>query len=168
VPTVIKAEVVTDESAGQRPRGISEPLFAVLTLLALGMTLLVIDGLGLDRKGLAIAFAVVLAPPLAAIGVQTLIRHGRGKPFSWTYAFVIFTSYIMTVGVAMLLMVVLIVAASAATLAACFDICKQIAPPPKAAKPSENASSAIGPLERTPRGAGPREFAPHGMSEDQS
>jgi hypothetical protein len=74
----------------------------------------------------------------------------------------------MTVGAAMLLMVVLIVATLAASLAACFDICKQIAPPPKAAKPSKNASSAIGPLETTPRAASPRILAPRGPTEEHS
>jgi ribosomal protein L40E len=111
-PTVVLAEKMSSR------RSISESLFAGLTILAVVVTLLVIVGLGLDSAGLAIALAVALGPPLAAIGVQSMIRHRRGESFSWQATFV---TYFASIGVAILLAIALMAAAVVAMVIMCFQ-----------------------------------------------
>jgi hypothetical protein len=111
-PIVVLAERVSNRQS------ISESLFAGLTILAVVVTLIVIVGLGLDSAGLAIALAVALGPPLAAIGVQSMIRQRRGQPFSWQATFV---AYFASVGIAILLAFALLAAAVVAMVIMCFQ-----------------------------------------------
>lgn len=118
--------VVPAEAIPDRSYGISEMVFAALTIGALALTVMLVLGLGLDGAGASIVLVLILGPSLAAIAIQTAFRMSAGKQFSWLNTFLtVVVSITLSIGAAVVLAVFIVLSILAAIAAACSSMLSQ-------------------------------------------
>ena len=85
-----KEEVVVAELVGGNTESRLEPLFAVLTVAAAALALLLILGAAESEPAIAMYVAICVGPAFLATAVRAAGRRALGKPFTWQSTFVTF------------------------------------------------------------------------------
>ena len=111
-------EIVTAEVVAEPPRqSISEWLFAILTLLAIGMVIVVGIGVAMQEWQTGVVYLVLVSIPLAACAVRIQVKKSRQGSMTWAERF---STLMVTTLVAMGILGGLAVAAAVAFFVWCF------------------------------------------------